>query len=155
TASEPFADTRIVALAAQSLGLDMSAVAEAVQSGLCTPDDDVVFNHPLARSAVYRAASIAERRTIHDALARVTGPDVDSDRHAWHMARAAQAPNDAVARDLEMAAGRSLGRGAPAAAAAFQKDAAAFAEDQATRSSLTLAAAYSEVLAGEYARAQS
>ena len=106
--------------------------------GLVTIDGSaVVFAHPLIRSAVYYAASPAQRRAAHAALAQAE----DGDRRAWHLARAASGPDELAAEELERSAERTLRRsGYGAAAAAFER-AAELSPDEAGRSRRLAAAA--------------
>ncbi|MHA3703911.1 AAA family ATPase, partial [Jatrophihabitans sp. YIM 134969] len=110
-------DTLWAAASCSGLGPRAARCAEA--SGLVALDTRVTFCHPLARSAVYRAAGVEQRREAHRALAEVTDPHVDPDRRAWHLAQAATAPADDVADELERAARRAHDRGGQTAAAAF------------------------------------
>jgi DNA-binding CsgD family transcriptional regulator len=112
----------------------------AVEARLIDADDRAVrFRHPLVRSAVYQAASVAELHAAHAALAEVLADDPD--RQAWHRAAATPGPDPGVAADLEHAARRARRRGGiPTAAAAFER-AAAFTPDPARRGALLLSAA--------------
>src|SRR3712207_6985505 len=51
---------------------------------------------PILRSAVYRAATSAQRRAAHGALADALG--IDADRRAWHLAAVADRPDESVDR---------------------------------------------------------
>src|SRR5919201_1675533 len=140
-AAEPLGDAALLWRAAERLSADPGALAPATEAGLLEIDDRVRFHHPLVRSAVYRAASLDERRRVHDALANVSDPDLSADRRAWHRALAAAGPDEAVAAELERSAGRAHSRGGPAAAAALLQWATALTPDPTLQAGRALAAA--------------
>src|ERR1700722_11942067 len=117
-AVEPAGEPALVWRAAERLGIGAEAALPAADAGLLTIGERVMFRHPLVRSAVYRAASPAERRAAHQALAGATDPQADPDRRAWHRAQATPGPDEDVASELERSAGRAQARGGLAAAAA-------------------------------------
>ena len=147
-AAEPTGDVPLLwrAAAVQSIGVDAVAPAEA--AGLAEFGSRVQFGHPLVRSAIYQAATPAARRAAHQALAEATDPDVDPDRWAWHRARAAAGPDEAVAAELERSAGRAEARGGVAAQAGFLQKAAELTPDPAVRAPRALAAAQAKFAAG-------
>ena len=77
----------------------------------------------------------------------------DVDRSLWHRAASRSGPDDEVATELEAAAGRALGRGATAVAAAALERAALLSESPARRGSLLVRAAEMEFELGRYERA--
>jgi DNA-binding CsgD family transcriptional regulator len=69
----------------------------------------VSFVHPLVRSATYQRAGAAALRAAHRALADASQT---ADRRAWHAAASVDAPDEAVARQLEAAGERAFTAGA-------------------------------------------
>ena len=69
------ADLATLEPAAAHLGIDVARLTDAEEAGIVTLRDGVVtFGHPLVRSAIYSAASAAERREAHAARrARAAG----------------------------------------------------------------------------------
>jgi len=130
-----------------------ASLAAAEDSGLVVlRDARVEFRHPLARSAVYGAASAEQRRAAHRALAGVL-PDRDVDRRAWHLALAAAGPDAAASSALEQAAARAFERSAYAVAASAFERAAALAPEEASCAGLLQSAAEAAWLAGYGRRA--
>ncbi|MEU4657782.1 AAA family ATPase [Streptomyces sp. NPDC023723] len=147
-AAEPVGDVPLLRRAAERLEIDADAEGAAEEAGLIEFGTRVRFRHPLVRSAAYRAAPPAERRTVHRALAEATAPEFDSDRRAWHSAHAAVEPDEAVAADLERSAGRAQARGGVAAAAAFLRRASELTPDAGRRGLRAAAAARASFEAG-------
>src|SRR4051812_2674943 len=140
-AAEPVGDITLLWRAAELLEVPSDAAVAAETSGLVELGSRVRFRHPLVRSAAYGAATVGERRAVHQALADATDPDVDPDRRAWHRAHAAAAPDEALAADLEHLAGRAQGRGGIAAGAAFLAEASRLTPDPVERGRRALDAA--------------
>jgi DNA-binding CsgD family transcriptional regulator len=126
TAADDVGDVACLRRAAAHMGSDLDLLEQAASEGLIRINGVVTFRHPLIRSTVYRSASPQERRAAHAALAAVL--DEDPGRRAWHRAEAAEAEDDAVALELEVAADEALARGAHAAAAAAFERAAELSE---------------------------
>src|SRR5580693_4092268 len=149
-AADPSGDRSLVWRAAARLAILADAADPAVQAGLVEFGGPVRFRHPLARSAAYRSAALADRRQLHAALAEVTDPIADPDRRAWHRAQAAKGPDEEVAVELERSAGRARARGGLAAAAAFLERAAVLTADPARHADRVLAAAHASLQAGMF-----
>ena len=82
--------------------------------------DRVRFSHPLLASGALAAVPPLERRALHARLAPLVD---DPEERARHLALAAEGPDEAVARALEVAGSRARGRGAPGAAAELYEEA--------------------------------
>jgi DNA-binding CsgD family transcriptional regulator len=147
-AAEPVGDVSLLRRAAERLDIGADAAAAAEASGLIELGAQVWFRHPLVRSAAYRVADPADRRSVHHALAEVTDPESDPDRRAWHHAYAAIEPDEAVAAELERSAGRAHARGGIAAAAAFLRRATELTPDPARRAARAIASAQATFEAG-------
>jgi DNA-binding CsgD family transcriptional regulator len=152
-AAEPVGDPVLLWRAADGLGVRASAAASAEDEELLTIGGRVTFRHPLVRSAIYRAAPADDRTAVHLALAEATDREADPDRRAWHLAAAAQGPDEEVALELERSADRAQARGGLAAAAAFLQRAVALTGDIARRSDRALAAAHASLEVGAFAEA--
>ncbi|SEP48892.1 ATP-binding protein [Amycolatopsis saalfeldensis] len=152
--ADPTGDPGLLWPAAEALGINVTtAGADAAATGLVEFAARVVFCHPLARSAVYRAAADTVRFAAHGALAEATDPLTAPDRRAWHRAQASAGPDEDVAADLERCASRARSRGGAAATAAFLERAVALSLDPGHRIERTLAAAQAGIDAGAIDRA--
>ena len=149
-AAEPLGDATLLWRAAERLCTDVGALGPATEAGLLDIDDRVRFRHPLVRSAIYRAASLDERRRVHDALAEVSDPELAADRRAWHRALAAAGPDETVAANLERSAGRAQSRGGLAAAAALLERATVLTAEPTLRVRRALAAAQASFRSGAF-----
>jgi len=147
-AAEPTGDPTVLWRAGERLGITAAALEPAESAGLLEVGARVRFRHPLVRSAVYGAASLRQRRSMHEALAGATDARTDPDRRAWHLAEATPGPDEDVAAELERAAARAQARGGLAAAAAFLERAVGLSPDPSRRARRALAAAQAKFQAG-------
>ena len=149
-AAEPLGDPLLLLRAASMLGLSAESADPAEGAGIFQVRERCSFRHPLVRSAVYGAATPAERRAAHGAIAEATDPQLDPDRRAWHRAQATPAPDEGVAMELEGTAARAKARGGLAAAGAFLERAAILTPDVGRRAERALAAAEVMYEAGSF-----
>lgn len=125
----------------------VEALDPAERVGLVRIEDGhVLLRHPLVRSAVYQAASFAERRQAHLALAAALAEEPD--RRAWHLAAAATGQDAEVADALAESAERARARGGYAAAAAALERAAGLTPAPHLRARRLLMAAQAAMFAG-------
>ncbi len=145
----------VVRRAAAALGLVDADLQAAVDSGLLVETTtSLSLRHPLVRSAVYQAATGAQRRQAHRVLAEALSGHGDPDREAWHRASAAEGSDPVVVGALELAGTRAQRRGGHAAALAAYERAAALCDDPAKRTELTFAAARSAWAGGRAGEAR-
>jgi DNA-binding CsgD family transcriptional regulator len=144
----------IVVGAGDSLSVPAESLADVESAGLLVVDGDTVrVRHPLVRSAVYQAATGAERRGAHAALAEALGATGDLDRQTWHRAAACNGPDAAVAADLEATGRRAERRGGhDSAAAAYHRSAQLTVADE-QRARRLFDAARTAYAAGQVGRA--
>jgi DNA-binding CsgD family transcriptional regulator len=100
----------------------------AIQAGLIEFDGSSIrFSHPLIRSALYQAESIARRREAHAALAAILADQPD--RAIWHRVAALAGRDEQLASDLAAAADRAIRQGAIAVAVTAMERAARLTND--------------------------
>ena len=153
-AADQLGDKPKVWRAAGLLGVGPETVALPAVERLVTPAPSLRFRHPLMRSIVYYGAPSAARRQVHEALAAVSDQARDPDRRAWHLAQATPGPDEEVAGELELSAGRARGRGGWASSAAFLERSAELTPDGARRARRLVAAAEARLVTGETSAAQ-
>ncbi|QJW35146.1 AAA family ATPase [Cellulosimicrobium protaetiae] len=152
-AAEPRHDPVAIWRAASSLGLGPADAAPAEADGLLDVGG-ARFDNPLVRSAVYRHAAADERRAAHQALAGTTDPELDPDRHVWHLAHATAGYDEDVAVALERSAERAVAHGGLAAAAAIRELAVGVTREPGLRAERALRAAEDMLRSGALARAR-
>jgi DNA-binding CsgD family transcriptional regulator len=136
--------------ACAGLQLDIGELTAAESAGLVRVDaEQVVFRHPLVRSAVYRGAAFTEREQAHRLLAVAAAAEGNADRAAWHRAAATVGTDDDVARELESTAERAQLRSGHAAAAAALERAAELSSDNESKARRFVLAARAAWNAGQ------
>ncbi|MDX3224366.1 helix-turn-helix transcriptional regulator [Streptomyces sp. ME19-01-6] len=164
TALDGRGDPRVVLAAAARLGAAEHALEPAPEQALEPAEAAglvvagpaaITFRHPLIRSAVHAAASPADRRAAHEALAAVLGAAGDADRRAGHLAAVAIGPDEEIAADLAAAADRARARGGYADAADALTRAAQLTPDPAARARRLTDAAVAAWLGGRPGQAHS
>lgn len=143
-ATTPTDDQAALWRAAGALGLSIRSAAPAVAAGILNRGTTGAFRHPLIRSAVYSAASAEERRTVQAALAATSSPE----RRAWHLAEAADGPDDSVAAELEAASELAQARGGYSEQALVLTRAAEMTAHPGKRAERYLAAAAAHLTSG-------
>ena len=140
-AAEPIGDPSLLWRAAAHLGVPRDAARPLESRRLLHLGLRVVFARPSLRLVVYGGATDDERRSVHRALAAATDAASDPARRAWHLAHAAEGPDEELAQELERHAHGVRERGGLAAAAAFLEQATLLTLDPRPRVDRALAAA--------------
>ncbi|WP_067538889.1 helix-turn-helix transcriptional regulator [Nocardia crassostreae] len=137
----------------EGAALDWTAARAAMETAehaelVRVRDGRIVFSHPLIRAAAYESAGAGRRREAHGVLAARLVAAEHVDRRAWHLAAAADAPDEVVAAELEEAGRRAAARGGFAEVTAAYRRAADLTPDAAARGRRLAAAARAAVDAG-------
>jgi DNA-binding CsgD family transcriptional regulator len=143
-----------VARAAAMAGLSSVQVGRAadalVAAGIFRTGRPLAFAHPLLRAALNSTLSAAERSEAHARAARLLERDgAGAELVATHLLGVDAAEDDWAVRTLMAAGQAALERGAPEAAAAFQRRALEEAPTSARRGAVLLALGITEELEGE------
>ena len=138
--------------AADSSGVDISALEPAEAAGLIAVDATVTFPEPLARTVAYHGADLATRRAAHRTLAGVLTSSGSQLRRHLHLAAAATGADAALAGALERAAAAPGAAHGPAWLALER--AAALTREPSAGSRRLIAAARHAWLGGEPHRAR-
>jgi DNA-binding CsgD family transcriptional regulator len=147
-AAEDRGDRHVVHRAGSGWGVDTSTWEEVLQSGLIRASGArLEFRHPLIRAAIYDGAPFLERQAAHRALAAALPTDATAER-AWHLAAAADGPDEDVATLLEQAAEQCLQRSAGPIAARTLRRAAELSPTPAAAARRLAAAARAAWAAG-------
>ena len=132
--------------------LTRTDLAPAEDAGLiAVVAGEVLFSHPLVRSAVYHSASPAVRRAAHEAMAAAFGDRAApgaAERRAFHLAAAAWGPDEQVAAQLAAAASGAAARHSHTTAASLYEKAARLSPPGPARTRRILDAALSGQAAG-------
>jgi DNA-binding CsgD family transcriptional regulator len=148
-AASPSSSIEEIVAALRRADIDPATLDPAEQASLTRAEDErLEFAHPLLRSAIYHGAPAMLRRAAHEALAGAGG-----ERRPWHLAAASEAPDAAVAAELEQSATAASGRGGHAEAALALEAAARHAEVADVRAGLLRDAADEARKAGQTAKA--
>ncbi|NYI05175.1 ATP-binding protein [Allostreptomyces psammosilenae] len=153
-AAEVTCDLAVVLGAAGRLGASVEDLEPAERKELLhLTDGQLMFRHPLIRTAAYRGAPVARRIAAHRALAEALPCVGNIDRRAWHLAAATTEPDENVASLLERTAEHARARGGYAAVASACERAAQLSPDSRDRARRLALAARAAADAGWIERA--
>jgi DNA-binding CsgD family transcriptional regulator len=127
-------DASVIARALQHSGLGPADLRAAEAAGFVTSVGATVeWEHPLARAAVLDTLDAPSRRSAHRAVATALDEATHGARVVFHLAAAAEGPDEAIAERLDDVARRATDRGAGRAAAVAWEVASALSVDDDAR----------------------
>jgi DNA-binding CsgD family transcriptional regulator len=125
-------EANVIAKALPVVGADAEHLRAAEAAGfLHAEGSQLRWEHPLARAAVLDALDPADRRAAHRAVASVLDEHEHDARVVFHLAAAAEGPDEEIATRLDEIARLATSRGASSAAAVAWEAAAALSVDDA------------------------
>ncbi len=110
--------TLLCAVAGEPISGPVDEALEADVLEAATPDPVLRFSHPLLREVADGMLTGPARRRLHRAIGAALA---DQDDVAWHLARGADEPDEALAQGVEEAAVRASARGAAVRAAVLAR----------------------------------
>lgn len=139
-------DPAVLRDALEHLGLTPASLDAPEESGLVSRVGGLaLIVHPLARAVVVAAAAPADLRRVHNALGEAHD---DPERRAWHLALAADGPDENAAAELERIGGFAIARGDPLTASRALTLSATLSPERHPRSRRYLAAGQMAAVAG-------
>ncbi|GII54410.1 transcriptional regulator [Planotetraspora thailandica] len=147
-AADTTGNVDFIGSAARTMGLGEDVVDQVETAGLVELRGTVRFRHPLVRSAVYNAASGADRRRAHRALAGAADRHGMVELEAWHSAKATLGTDVHVADRLEHTADLAARRGGFASRATILTRAAELTPPGRVKDSRLVGAAEAALVAG-------
>ncbi|WP_216212466.1 ATP-binding protein [Amycolatopsis aidingensis] len=154
-AADDSGDQQVVLAAGRRLGCSARDLEPAEERRLLRlAEGGPEFRHPLIRAAAYRGAPLHQRIAAHQALAETYAERDNVCARAWHLAAAADGPDERVAAELERAAELDRALGGYASVAAAYERAAELSPDPGERGRRLLAAAEAAADAGLPERAE-
>jgi DNA-binding CsgD family transcriptional regulator len=147
-AADSTGNLALIRAAGEELGVSGSASETAETAGLVELGGTARFRHPLVRSAAYGAATGAERRRVHAALASAAAELTLVELEAWHAAKATLGTDTSVADRLERVADLAGQRGGFSSRASVLVQAAGLTPDGSRKQARLVAAAEATLATG-------
>lgn len=135
----------VAAMLADGAAVSAEDLEPAIQAGLIDlAGASIRFCHPLIRSALYQAATAAQRREVHAALATALADEPA--RAIWHRAACVVGQDEQLASELADAADQAMRQGASSVAVTALQRAAELSNNPAQQSGWLLQAASTSIM---------